>query len=127
MKYITNKRFKKTCLCGQINIPYGTNLQCTNNLICLNDKPICYITSQDAYDYFSRNDDNKGLERGKLIRDIKDKLKNNQSRWNKIWDNEDKLAKFRRQEIKDHWLWNFDFYNAEIEDLQFIYDLIKEV
>lgn len=131
MNYITNKRLKTQTLSGQLNIPYGTSCTMSNNIIFYKDKPICFSTSQIAYDYLSRDDDGHGLERGKLVDEIKSRLakndENHQARWDKIWDNEARLGKFRRQDIPDHWLWSFEFYNAEIVDLQFILNLIKEV
>lgn len=130
MKYITRKRLKTKTLGGDINLPYGTKLNCVDSLIYYKDRPICFSTSQIAYDYLSRDDDGLGLERGKLINEIKSRLAkndtNHQARWDKIWDNEAILGKFRRQDISDHWLWGFEFYNAEIKDLQFILNLIKE-
>lgn len=131
MYYITNRRFKKKCLCGKVNIPYGEHLFCKDNLIFLQNSPICFATSQDAYDYFSRNDDGQGLERGKLVNKILSTLSNKkdgkyQDRWDKLWEDE-YCHKFRRKEHGDHWLWSFDFYNAEIKDLQYILDKISEV
>lgn len=129
--YIVNKRFKSKCLSGEINLPYGTRCECEDNLIIYEGNPICFITSQTAYDYFSQNDDSKGLQRGKLVDEIKKRLAKvddkHQDRWNKIWDNEAKLKKYRRQEISDYWLWSYEFYNAPVEDLEFILNKIKEV
>ena len=130
MKYIVIKRFKEKCMCGEVNIPYGTEVNCENNIIFFNNKPLCYNSSQQAYDYFARNDDNKGLERGKLIKNIKKTLEkkdnNHQNRWNKIWEKENVLKNFKKSEFSDYWLWNFNFYNADIKDLNYIYNLIKE-
>lgn len=129
MKYITIKRFKQKSMSGEVNIPYGTECDCFNNIIFYNNKPICYITSQNAYDYFANNNDNCGIQRGNLIQLIIAKLSkhdnNYQKRWNKIWD-DIKLRKFKRNDIEDnYWLWNFDFYNATIKDLEYIWNKIK--
>ena len=70
MDYICFNRFKQNALCGEVNIPYGTKLDEINNVIIYCGNPICYIKSQNAYDYFARNDDGKGLERGKLTAEI---------------------------------------------------------
>ena len=91
---------------------------------------MCYITSQNAYDYFANNDDKCGIQRGNLIQLIITKLSkyddNYQKRWDKIWD-DIKLRKFKRNDIEDnYWLWNFDFYNASIKDLEYIWNKIKE-
>lgn len=123
MNYITIKRYKKQSLTDQVNIPYGTEVKCQSNVLYYNDKPLCFITSQDCYDYFSRNDDNCGLIRGGLVKQImyimSKRDDNYQARWDKIWS-DDKLRKYRRKDVEDYWLWNFEFYNAPVEDLEYI-------
>ena len=40
---------------------------------------------------------------------------NYQNRWDKVW--EDTLCqKYKKAGHEDYWLWNHDFYNADIED-----------
>ena len=87
--------------------------------------------SQNAYDYFARNDDGKGLERGKLTAEIIKLLNNRndgkyQDRWDRIWGDLS-LLKYKRPEHDDYWLWNFDFFNASIEELNRIKSMILEV
>lgn len=132
MEYIIYSRFREKGVKGCcLNLPYGTICNSKENIIFYNNQPICFITSQIAYDYFSRNDDGQGLKRGKLVNKIMSTLSNKkdgkyQNRWDKLWEDE-YCHKFRRKEHGDHWLWSFDFYNAEIEDLQYILDKISEV
>lgn len=130
MEYICYKRFKQTAICGNVNIPYGTVLAAENGIISNNGKPICYTKSQNAYDYFARNDDEKGLERGKLTADIISTLAKrdakHQARWDKVWADLS-LLKYKRPEHADHWLWNHDFYCAPIADLERIKQMIQEV
>ena len=131
MDYICFNRFKQNALCGEVNIRYGTKLDETNNIIRYRGNPICYTTSQNAYDYFARNDDGKGLERGKLIAEIIKLLNNRkdgkyQDRWDMIWGDLS-LLKYKRPEHPDYWLWNFDFFNASIEELNRIKSMILEV
>ena len=128
MKYITIKRTKIKGISGDFNLPYGTEVECIDGVIYRNEKPVCSDHSQNAYDYFARNDDNNGLERGKLtqsiIKTLSKKDKNCQSRWDKIWS--DNISnKYRRTDYNDYWLWNHDFYNAEINDLIHIKELIS--
>ena len=90
-------------------------------------KSICSVTSNNAHTYFSQNDDGNGAQRGSLVRAIKNTLErkdsNYQNRWDKVWD--DQLCqKYKRPEHEDFWLWNHDFYNASIEDLKYIANLI---
>lgn len=132
MEYIIHSRFRGKGMKGCcFNLSYGTICNSKENIIFYNNQPICFTTSQIAYDYFSRNDDGRGLERGKLVNKILSTLSNkkdgkHQNRWDKLWEDE-YCHKFRRKEHGDHWLWSFDFYNAEIEDLQYILDKISEV
>lgn len=127
--YVCRKRARFKAICGQVNIPYGTTLNGQGGFLILNDLPVCSATSQNAYDFFTQNDDGMGQERGDLVSAILIQLerrdKNHQRRWNKIWA--DPLCqKYKRPEHEDHWLWNYAFYNAPVEDLQHIFDLIRK-
>lgn len=127
MQYIVNKRLKGMSLSGEINLPYGTVVEEKNRYLYNNSKPVCVVSSENGRNHFSRNDDGKGLERGKLVHAIIDKLavrdEDYQSRWDKIW--EDYLCKpLKRPEHEDHWLWNEQFYEADISVLTHIYKLI---
>ena len=70
MKYILCKPYNKKCMSGDISLLKGANITNTENILYHNNKPLCYTTSQDAYDYFALNDDGKGNERFKLTHDI---------------------------------------------------------
>ncbi len=63
----------------------------------------------------------KGFFEGRLVHVIKATLAKkdslHQERWDKIWD--DPLCqKYKSNDRDDFWLWNHDFYNAEIDDLK---------
>jgi hypothetical protein len=125
--YITRQRAKFKGIGGQVNIPYGTALVNQGGFLIWNNMMVCVDTSQNAYDYFSQNDDGRGLERGKLVTAIMSKLDKKdagyQDRWNKIWA--DPLCqKFKRPEHEDYWIWNYEFYNGQVEDLRYIAKLI---
>jgi hypothetical protein len=133
MKFIVHKRFKGKAICGEVNIPAMTEVEeLPSKLIVLDGKPLCYSTSQSGHEHFCRNNDDCGLKRGKLTSEIQKKLAHRdddyQKRWDKIWD--DSLCqKYKRPEHVDHWLWNHDFFNADITDLKYIAKLvgIKEI
>lgn len=55
---------------GPVNIPYGASLQREGNLLFLNGRPITTACSQNGIEHFCRDDDNRGAERGWLIRVI---------------------------------------------------------
>lgn len=93
----------------------------------LNDLPVCSATSQNAYDFFTQNDDGMGQERGELLNRITATLMKqtpgHNARWGKIWD-DPRCQKYKRPEQEDHWIWNHDFYNGPVEDLRYIAALI---
>lgn len=131
MEYICFKRFKDNAICGKVNIPKGSLLYIDNGYLIYNGDTICSNTSQNCYEYFARNDDGKGLKRGKLTAEIIKLLNNRkdgkyQDRWDRIWGDLS-LLKYKRHEHPDHWLWNFDFFNASIEELNRIKSMILEV
>lgn len=125
--YLCRKRARFDGISGQVNIPYGTALICQDGFLMHQNKPLCGITSQNAYDFFSQNDDGMGRERGDLVGRILSKLQKRdsgyQARWNKVWEDA-RCQKYKRPEHEDHWIWNFDFYNGPVEDLRHIAALI---
>lgn len=132
--YIVKKRFNQKALQGMVNLPYATLCTEINGLISNNDGPLCYNTSQNAYDYFAINNDNKGLLRGELIDKILKRLnkdrafnpKKHQERWDLLWEDES-LTKYRRAEHSDFWAWSKDFYEAPIEELERILTICQKI
>lgn len=127
MNYILFRRFRQKAICGEVNLPATTECSSNGNYIYYNNKPLCVTASENAHQYFARNDDGQGLLRGKLTQKIQAVLakpdNQHQSRWDKVWD-DDKCQPYRRAEYEDYWLWNDAFFNAPIEDLQYILTLI---
>lgn len=127
MTYITHKRFKGEGICGAVNVPAQINLHLQDNIIIYNNSAICFATSEIAHQYFARNDDGNGMERGNLTQAIQKALSkrdnNYQTRWDKIWE-DDICQQYKREEYADYWLWNHKFFNADIEDLRYIAHLI---
>mgnify|MGYP000262767717 CR=1 FL=1 len=126
-RYITRKRARIEGICGKVNIPYGTALETEDGYLLYEGSRLCVVTSQNAYDFFTQNDDGMGQERGELLNRIIPKLEKRdagyQARWGKIW--EDALCqKYKRPDQEEHWIWNFDFYNGPVEDLRHIAVLI---
>lgn len=133
-KYIVTNRCKKKCICGNVNIPYGSDCVTIDfgdsKAITYNGKIICLVTSEDAYNYFTQNDDGNGKERGRLINNIRKtlaKLNQTPEKKNKIWDkiwNDSVCLKYKRPDNADHWIWNYDFFNANLYDLNYIAKLV---
>lgn len=156
MNYIVTKRFKGKSLCGNVNLAYGTECEERGNTIYCDGKPLCFATSENAHQYFSRNDDGQGERRGALVREIMGRLtlpkvrhkpdpeyplaeyhmtdkesakrkaarKARNEAWGRVWD-APSIRKYKRVEFADYWLFNHDFYNAPVEDLEYILKIVK--
>lgn len=136
VKYITHRRFKGVALCGNVNLPAGTELELINGVLVHDGRPICKVTSENAHQYFACNEDGCGMLRGNLTHAIQNTLaKRNgrddpehQARWDKVW-NDPVCKKLRRKEHGDYWLWSHEFFEANIMTLRHIAWLVgaKEV
>lgn len=126
-RYVARKRARFNAICGPVNIPYGTVLQREGDFLLLNGRQICADTCQRAHDFFSQDDDGRGLERGKLVGAITAILERRDAaydtRWQKVWNNS-LCQKYKRPEHEEVWLWNNDFFNAPVEDLRRIAALV---
>ena len=126
-RYITRKRARIEGICGKVNIPYGTALETKDGYLLYEGSRLCVVTSQNAYDFFTQNDDGMGKERGELLNRITATLMKqtpgHNARWGKIWD-DPRCQKYKRPEQEDHWIWNHGFYNGPVEDLRYIAALI---
>ena len=128
MRYIVTRRFRGRAICGAVNLPYGTTCEEHDGILVLEDgRKLCADTSQNAYDYFSRDDDGNGQERGRLVQNIRRTLERQdakrQTRWDALWADE-VANRLRRKDSPDFWIWSFDFYNADITELKHIANLI---
>ena len=126
--YIVRRRARFLSICGPVNLPYGTEVSSDGAFLTVNGEKLCSITSQNAYDFFSRNDDGHGLERGKLVKDIRRTLERrdakHQARWDKLWADAG-ANRLRRADHKDFWVWNHNFYNADVNELRRIRLLLE--
>lgn len=156
MKYIITRRFRGKTMSGIVNLPYGTECELLGETIYHGGKPLCFVTSENAHNYFSRNDDGQGERRGALVREIMGRLtlpevrhkpdpkyplaeyymtykesakreaarKARNEAWGRVWD-APAIRKYKRVEFADYWLFNHDFYNAPIADLEYILKIVK--
>ena len=119
--YIVRRRARFLSICGPVNLPYGTEVSSDGAFLTVNGEKLCSITSQNAYDYFSRDDDGLGKERGKLVKDIRRTLERrdakHQARWDKLWADAG-ANRLRKADHKDFWVWNHNFYNADVNELR---------
>lgn len=125
--YVAARRARFLANCGRVNIPWGTKLEAVDGFLYWGGRCLCAVTSQNAHEYFSINTDGNGLERGRLTASIIARLskrdKAHLERWGRVWDNP-KCQKYRREDSEDYWLWNHAFFEAPLEDLRYIAQLI---
>lgn len=128
MKYICHNRYNKKGASGkEYLIRFKDEIETVGRFIAKGAEGICTVTSDDAFRHFARNDDGKGLERGKLTYKIAYAPRH---------PNEDNDFRFTEEEIemlrKEYGnylvrdnkavIFNFDFFNAEIEELKELYE-----
>ena len=120
MQYICYKRFKgKTLSQDHANIPYGTEFESAGDFMLDSDnKPMMATTSLNCHQHFSRNDDGQGLRRGKLAYAIAYATRGDKYRFS-----EDEISMLTRDYQRflkptDMILFNNDFFNAEINELE---------
>lgn len=127
MNYITHRRFRDKAICGDVNIPAMTEMTEENGVLMYRNKPICYDTSENAHQYFARNNDGNGMLRGALTQAIQKALAKRdndyQKRWDRVWDDE-ACQPYKRTEFDDYWLWNHEFFHADIDVLRHIANLV---
>lgn len=127
MEYIIYKDFNEKAICGGVSLPRGTVCIEKYGTIYHNDKPLCLNVSENAYQYFARNNDGNGLERGYLVTEIKNVLalqdEHTYERWHRV-QNAPICQQLSR--VGCIGLWNFEFYNAEIMHLEYILALITD-
>ena len=131
MKYIAHKRLKGNVGCGFVNIPAMTEVECEGGIIIYNNGIVCCEDCETAHQFFTRNDDGHGMERGKLTQAIMKALaqrnsrddKAYQERWDKVW-NDPACQPYKRENDDEYWLWNHAFFNADIDVLRHIAELV---
>lgn len=127
MEYIVKRRARFNAITGPVNLPWGTPVEEQDGFLVRDGLQLCAVTSQNAFDYFAKNGDGNGVERGRLTISIMDTLAkrdaDHQNRWNRVWE-DPRCQKYRRADHADFWLWNREFFEAPVEDLRHIVDLV---
>ncbi len=122
MEYIVHRRFRERGADGTLlNIPYGTKFETIGDFIATPDgRAICFTSSEVAQQYFARNDDGQGLERGKLTYAIayapRRAGKGFRFTDEEIVMLETHWSRFLRDDV-DTILFNEDFFNAQVPEL----------
>ena len=94
-------------------------------IIYYEKKPMCYKASENAHQYFTRDDDGYGVARGKFLKKIT-KITPKHGVIPPQLQSDEICVKYRLSNRDDTWLWSHDFYVAPIEDLEHILVLLKE-
>lgn len=128
MKYIVHKRFKDKAICGDVNLPALTECECDDGAIIKhNGRPLCFVMSENAHQFFAVNHDGMGMVRGGLTQAIQKTLANRddkyQERWDRVWEDE-VCQMYKRKDYEDYWLWSHEFFNADIDVLRHIAKLV---
>ena len=129
---IVFRRFKELGICGDVNIPYGTELIIDNGFVTFPDgRKITKVHSQNYIQHFALNDDGQGLLRGKLTYAIAFSPRERKHKNGYVFRfSEDENDMIRREWGKylmpydDTILFNDNFYDAPIEDLKKLADAL---
>lgn len=144
--YICCKKYEKTNLKRKLAIVnYGEKLESDDRFIYFDGDPLMMAHSQDARDYFSKDDDGKGKQRFSLVHDILEKVNQvtqayqeavsaaiidlpedatDEERAQAVQTVEDKPSMMWKAldedtpTFRENGVWNDLFYDADIEDLE---------
>lgn len=133
MQYIAIKRYKRPERGERkaVNIPYGSTLEERDGNLYCKGIEVCSDHAYVMREFFARNDDGLGLERGKLSQAIVKALQirpdetheEHDKRWAVCW-RDDLCMRYRKKAQADMFLWDISFFNAPIKDLQYIASLV---
>lgn len=126
MDYICHRRYNKIGASGKKYLFRRKDvLNTAGNYIVTGTEAVCAVTSEDAYMYFARNDDGNGLYRGKLTYAIayahRKPNNDNDYRFTEdeiSWLRKDYSKYLREDDVAV--IFNYDFFNADIKELEII-------
>ena len=101
----------------------GARLDTIDCFIAYKNAAVCTTWSEDAYRHFARNDDGQGMRRGRLTWEIAyAKRRPNEENGYRFTEEQqrilvEKYGRFLRSDC-DTIVFNKDFFNAEIEELE---------
>lgn len=129
MNYICHTPYNKIGASGKkYDIKRGEEFVTIGHYIATGPEAICAVRSDDAFHYFSRNDDNNGLKRGELTYKIAFSERHNKEDGFRFSPKErellvEKYSKFIDISF-DFIIFTYEFFNADIEELE---QLIKDL
>ena len=126
MEYICHHDFDGMTESGQVmHISAGTVLPVIGRRIAKDNASVCTVTSDAAYRYFARNDDGKGMERGKLTFAIAFSRRVRKHEDGRVF----RFSKKEQEKLLKDWgkfliddpatiLFNHSFFNADVRELR---------
>lgn len=131
--YMVRKRCRIEGIDGLVNLRYGTLVNCKDGIIMYESKRVCFPQSENGLRYFSHNDDGMAALRGAYVESIlealklKDGVKDAKEQRDAIWEyvwTDTTCLKYKNPNFSDFFLWDKSFYEACIEDLRYINELV---
>lgn len=115
--------------------PIGSEFINKDGMLVNDDGNMCLVGSEKSRQCLVGNDDGLWKERGKLINEIRDLIDLSANKADVMirrydWIFADKIAyKYgqNHNQDTDAWIWNDDFYTANIKDLEYIKQKLLEV
>lgn len=139
MRYLVCKTFNKSGIGGSFNLLKGATVNRVEDKLYHNGREICYISSQLAHDYFSRNDDEQGTLRFELSHKIITKIIETNLLYNSCEEEYKKkhinpifamygaIRENYPAYITDDDIFTYEFFDASIYDLKIIKVLIDSI
>lgn len=130
-KYIVKKRFKGQAIDGYINLPYGTICEFIDGFIFFNDKRICAITSQNAFDYFwgyDTTNPEREINRQELTYKLFDTAPKDDwdalSNPNNTWNDYGELSQYGFGMY--YWKWDNKIFDLSIDEAKYLINCIEK-
>lgn len=122
---VVDDHFENTLSMKKINLKKGSKAYLHDDNILYDPKgqKLHHLTSHLGHKYFVRNDDHQGWVRHKLHQDIiklcSEHNKPGDTWGDRLWQTP-QMQIYRRPENDDRWLWNQRWYDAKIDELEWI-------
>lgn len=134
-KYICGKPYSGFSLFGNaVTISKGSKIESRDGIIIYKNQAVCTVTSELCHNHFYENEDGHGIQRGNLIRKIKEqmyytfslKTLGREKQWEKVCNSE-LIQRLRlNQEGENCWIWKEDLFSESIEHLKTILKKVRK-
>lgn len=131
MKYICHIPYNKVGASGKFyDIKKGEIFDMIGNFIAKGPEAICAVRSDDAFRYFARDDDGNGYKRGNLTHLIAFADRHNKEDGFRFSPEEREMltkeySKFLNPNV-EFILFNYDFFNADVNELEELYQKLNK-